>query len=92
VDGSKDNLFTAVASVWQLLAIKLPSGVRSTPDGRSSCIVTLRSMFVVQTSPSSPLAVKYWVTFDGHYCSVVSWLMMAGGKETKQGYEATYDV
>ena len=84
VDGSEDRLFTAVASVWQLLTIgrQINSGW--------PLVLHCDASFNVCRADLSLLTIGCNV-LGGHYRNIVSGLM-GGGKETKQGYEATYDA
>jgi len=84
VDGSEDKLFTAVASVWQLLAIgrQINSGW--------PLVLHCDASFNVCRADVSLITIGCNI-LGGHYRNIVSGLM-GGGKETKQGYQATYDA
>ena len=84
VDGSEDMLFTVVASVWQLLAIgrQMNSGW--------PIVLHCDASFNVCRADISLYTIGLNL-MGGHYRNIASGLM-AGSKETKQGYSATYDA
>jgi len=84
VDGSEDKLFTAVASVWQLLTIG-----RQVNSGWP-LVLHCDASFNVCRADISLITIGCNV-LGGHYRNIVAGLM-GGGKETKQGYVSTYDA